>query len=887
MTTDAAGEISFQTLLNAFVPAGTVLTATATDASGYVNGTGTLDVLDHETLTVVVEAAQISEEAGTTTATVAQSNTDNGTALLVTLVSSDTTEATVPATVTIPAGQSSATFDIDAVADLTVDGTKEVTVTATAAGYGEGSDTVNVIDDDTAGITVGPTAGLTTTEGGVTATFTIELHSQPTADVTIGLTSSDTTEGTAAPASATFTAANWNTPQTVTVSGVGDDLDDGDVAYTIVTAATSTDANYDGLNAADVTVTNRDNDVAGFTLSKTTAGSQDTCTVVLTAEPESDVVLSATSGDTGEVTVSPAALTFTPANWNVPQTVTLTGADDALIDGSQVTPVAVGVVAAASDDRFDGVEDGQVLVTTTDNDLAGFRVSKSTASVSESGNMDIFSIVLTAQPALNVVLTVTSGDTGEATVTPASVTFTPGNWNLARIVTISGVDDWLLDGLQMTPVTVSVADSLSDDHFDTLSDQVVTVTTTDDDMAGFRLSKVTSSVSENGTSDTFTVVLTAQPDTSVTLTVTSGDTGEVAVSPAELTFAPGNWNSPQTVTVTGVDDRFVDGSQTTAVWLTVQDAISDSKFAAVADQTVTVTTADNDVAGLTLSRTSLTVSEAGSADTFTVALTAQPYSDVVVTAISADLTEATVSPSVLAFTPADWNVPQTVTIAGVDEHVIDGSQLTQITVSVDDAWSDNQFDPLADQSVFVTTTDDDEAGFVLSKTEANVSESGTSDTFTLVLPAQPASAVILLVSSGEGEGEGQRVWSAATPSDSAAVAPREPVQIASVRVQPVPAHFVALGNARESFFGSAVFVEVWNVRDLSSPAGALLPVSPSTTVPAQAAGDQPMFVRETDLGPLAVNRRGVTSDAVFDAWPDAPWNELADTLARELHRVTL
>ena len=49
--------------------------------------------------------------------------------------------------------------------------------------------------------------------------------------------------------SLTFTTANWNTPQTVTVTGVNDDLDDGDVAYTIVTAAaTSSDGNYNGLN---------------------------------------------------------------------------------------------------------------------------------------------------------------------------------------------------------------------------------------------------------------------------------------------------------------------------------------------------------------------------------------------------------------------------------------------------------------------------------------------------------------------------------------------------------------------------------------------------------------------------------------------------------------
>ena len=74
------------------------------------------------------------------------------------------------------------------------------------------------------------------------------LTTQPTADVTIALSSSDTTEGTVVPASLTFTSANWNVAQTVTVTGVDDVLDDGDVAYTIVTAAAiSADANYNGV----------------------------------------------------------------------------------------------------------------------------------------------------------------------------------------------------------------------------------------------------------------------------------------------------------------------------------------------------------------------------------------------------------------------------------------------------------------------------------------------------------------------------------------------------------------------------------------------------------------------------------------------------------------
>ena len=177
------------------------------------------------------------------------------------------------------------------------------------------------------------------------------LTSQPTADVTIALSSSDATEGAVAPASLTFTSANWNTAQTVTVTGANDDLDDGDVAYTIVTAAaTSADAIYNGINAADVAVTNTDNDAAGITvtptsgLTTTEALGTATFTVVLTSQPTADVTIGLSPSDPTEGTVSSPSLTFTTANWNTPQTVTVTGADDVLDDGN----VAYTIVTAAA-----------------------------------------------------------------------------------------------------------------------------------------------------------------------------------------------------------------------------------------------------------------------------------------------------------------------------------------------------------------------------------------------------------------------------------------------------------------------------------------------------------------------------------------------------------
>ena len=116
----------------------------------------------------------------------------------------------------------------------------------------------------------------------------------------MALSSSDTTEGTVSPASLTFTTANWNVPQTVTVTGVNDRLDDGNVAYTIVTApATSTDATYNGVDASDVAVTNTDDDAVGITVTPTTglttteAGGTATFTVVLNTQPTADVTIGA------------------------------------------------------------------------------------------------------------------------------------------------------------------------------------------------------------------------------------------------------------------------------------------------------------------------------------------------------------------------------------------------------------------------------------------------------------------------------------------------------------------------------------------------------------------------------------------------------------------
>ncbi|HEX8780607.1 MAG TPA: hypothetical protein VF728_05510, partial [Nocardioides sp.] len=326
----------------------------------------------------------VTTEAGGTATFEITLNKPPAADVTVPLSSSDATEGTVPASVTF----SPATWATPQI--VTVTGVNDfvddddvaytiLTAPATTAdpryqGIDPGDVEATNADDDTAGLATEPASGLVTTEAGGTATFALTLASEPVADVVVTLSSDDPTEGTVSPATVTFTAADWNVARTVTLTGVNDFVDEGDVAYAVQVAAASPDPKYQGL-AASVAATNTDDDAAGFAASPaaglvtTEAGGTATFQLSLTSEPFADVVVSFTSGDTTEGTVSPASLTFTAANWNAGQTVTVTGANDFVDDGD----VAYGVdLLGASADAGYGGRTGTVSLTNTDDDVAGF-----------------------------------------------------------------------------------------------------------------------------------------------------------------------------------------------------------------------------------------------------------------------------------------------------------------------------------------------------------------------------------------------------------------------------------------------------------------------------------------------------------------------------------
>jgi len=744
----------------------TLVNAAATSADGNYSGLNPTDVsatnTDNDTsgFTVSAISADTTEAGGTATFTVVltvQPSADVSFAL----ATNDATEGTAsPASLTFTSLDwdtpqlvtvTGINYDIDD-GDIAYSIVTEVATSADLAynGLNPGDVSVTNSDNDTFGFSVSAISG-NTTEAGGTATYTVVLNTEPTATVTTGITSSDTGEGTVSPASLEFTALDWATPQTVTVTGVNDDIDDGDIAYTLVNAAaTSADGNYSGLNPADVSATNIDNDTAGFTVSAisgntTEAGGTATYTVVLNTLPTATVNVGITSNDTTEGTVSPSSLAFTTINWASPQTVTVTGVNDAVDDGD-IAYTLVNAAASSVDGSYNGLNPDDVSATNVDNDTFGFTVSAISENTTEDGGTATYTVVLNTQPTATVTVGVTSDDTGEGTVSPSSLSFTTVNWATPKTVTVTGVNDDLDDG-DIAYTLVNAAATSADVNYGGANPDDVAATNTDNDEAGFTVSAISGNTTEAGATATYTVVLNTAPTATVTIGVTSNDTSEGTVSPASLEFTTGNWATPQTVTVTGVNDDFDDGD--VAYTLVNAAATSaDAGYNGLNPSDVSATNVDNDTNGFTVSVISGNTTEAGGTATYTIALNTEPAATVTIGVTSNDTGEGAVSPASLEFTTENWATPQTVTVTGVNDDVDDGN-IDYTLVNAAATSADGDYDGLNPDDVAATNTDDDTAGFTVSAISGNTTEVGGTATYTVVLNTQPTATVNVGVTSSD------------------------------------------------------------------------------------------------------------------------------------------
>jgi hypothetical protein len=143
---------------------------------------------------------------------------------------------------------------------------------------------------------------------------------------------------------------------------------------------------------------------------------------------------------------------------------------------------------------------------------------------------------------------------------------------------------------------------LSDDQNAHLVIDDFSVTSYSTTAAGISLGSVSGNTNESGTTATFTaVLLNVAPTTDVVLNISSSDNGEVTISPSTLTFTNGDWDTPQTITATGIDDAIEDGDINVIITASVVDASSDDTYDSVDDVTTTVTNEDDDLPQIMIS----------------------------------------------------------------------------------------------------------------------------------------------------------------------------------------------------------------------------------------------------------------------------------------------
>jgi hypothetical protein len=181
-------------------------------------------------------------------------------------------------------------------------------------------------------------------------------------------------------------------------------------------------------------------------------------------------------------------------------------------------------------------------------------------------------------------------------------------------------------------------------------------------------------VEEGGATDSFTVQLISAPTATVTITL-DPDTDDIKLNSQapgalyNLTFTTGNWNSPQTVSVSAYDDAIVENDE--SLMVNILSASADGNFHNKAMFPIIVKVLDNDAPRWTLvaSGGSTDVAEQGeTSDTYTLVLDLAPTQDVTVNILDqATPDEVAITPDQLIFTTGNWNTPQTVTVTAIDD----------------------------------------------------------------------------------------------------------------------------------------------------------------------------------------------------------------------------
>jgi hypothetical protein len=407
-------------------------------------------------------------------------------------------------------------------------------------------------------------------EGATSDTFTVALTAQPSANVTITVSASDG-ETTLDVSSLVFTTGNWATPQTVTVTAVDDADIEGTHSGLVTFVVTSTDGDYEAFSVPAIDVAIVDNDVP----STTNALINEFVADHTGADSDAFVEIFApgVSVETDLSSLWLLEIEGGTAFGNIDEAIQL-GTTDAAgywvqaldAENDTVTFLLVEDFTGAVNDDLDTNDDGVFDVTPWAS------LVDSVATVEDPVNHIAYSDVLLT-PGLD-------GDNfqygGASRIPNGTDTDTTADWVRNNY---SGA------GFASFPsATPNVGEALNTPGAANQT-AVASPGVTIDELDGV-------SVGEEGpTSDTFTVVLDSQPSADVTVALTITD-GQTTTDVASVTFTSLNWDSPQTVTVTAVDDAIVEGGHTGNIELSVTSSDADYSSLTLSDLSVSI--ADDD-----------------------------------------------------------------------------------------------------------------------------------------------------------------------------------------------------------------------------------------------------------------------------------------------------
>lgn len=578
------------------------------------------------------------------------------------------------------------------------------------------------ISDNEIGVVVSESDGVTAVgEDGTTDSFTVKLSTQPTSgSVTITIAADaqcdvDTT-------SHVFDGGNWNDDLTVVVSTMDNAVDDGDRSCVVTHEITVSGApEYPpAMVISDVFVTVVDDDTAGAAVNEsdgsteiTEEGVTDSYEIALASQPSAGSVTVAIGTDV-QCSVDMATRVFNAANWSDPVSVTVSNEtpDDDVDDLVRTCAITHEITSTdAAEYPLDLVLAG-LTVTLTDDDTAGVNISESSGStvVGEGGPGDTYEIVLNSQPSDGeVMVAITPGP--QCVVGLASVIFDDTNWSVPVTITVSTPDNDVDDGDRSCAIAHSITSSGAVEYPSGLTLLGVLATVVDDDTAGVLISESAghTEVSEDGTTDTYEVVLGSQPSAGNVELVIASD-GWCSVTPTDHSFGSTDWSQPLTVTVSTPDNDVNEGNRSCTISHTIvqSDAVEFPTDMLIDD--VVATVVDDDTARVDVVESDFytIVTEDGATDTYDIVLNSQPSAGNVVLVISPGSLCA-VSPNAHSFNTANWEVPVTVTVATTvpDNGVIDGERNCVIThdVVASDALEYPTFMPI--QGVTVMIVDDE------------------------------------------------------------------------------------------------------------------------------------------------------------------------------------